>query len=47
MRRLRWREVEEAATAMLKESHDYRVKNIMAHIRAAYDPAPSDDDHLY
>jgi hypothetical protein len=47
MRRLRWPEVEAAATAMLNESDDFRVKNVMAHIRAAYDPARSDEDHLY
>lgn len=46
MRHLRWPEVYDLATDALGESDDFRVKNVMAHIRGAYDERP-DDDYLY
>jgi hypothetical protein len=46
MRHLRWPEVYELATDALRESEDFRVKNVMAHIRDAYVGRP-DDDYLY
>jgi hypothetical protein len=46
MRHLRWPEVYDMATAALNESDDFRVKNVMAHIRDAYAERP-DDDYLY
>lgn len=46
MRRLQWPEVYEAATEMFKGSADFRVKNVMAHIRAAYDSHQEEADYL-
>ena len=38
-------QVYDMATAARNESDDFRVKNVMAHIRHAY--ARPDDDYLY
>ena len=46
MRYLRWSEVYDMATAALNESDDFRVKNVMAHIRDAY-AERTDEDYLY
>ena len=46
MRHLRWPEVYDFATNALRESDDFRVKTVMAHIRDAYAERP-DDDYLY
>jgi hypothetical protein len=46
MRHLKWPEILNVATAAFKESDDFRVKNVMAHIRDAYTEQP-DDDYLY
>ncbi len=47
MRRLRWPEVYEAATEMSNATDDFRVKNVMSHIRAAYNSQQNEDDDLY
>jgi hypothetical protein len=36
MHRLRWMEVYDAAGELLQKASDFRVKSVMAHIRAAY-----------
>lgn len=46
MRHLRWPEVYDFATDALRQSDDFRIKNVMAHIRDAYSER-HDDDYLY